>query len=177
MIRVALCAFVLLLAACAPAPASPVPTLALIPVETPLPAPTRPPATPTAPIATLPAAQDVIAVTPVVEVPIPLGAERVVERAINDLAQFLNVDRAGVRLSALETATWGDLAVSCGQDPRAQVQAGVEGYRVLLLANGVTYEYHTDRNTSVVRCPVAEDEVVVLWLSQWKREGPRARSR
>ena len=27
------------------------------------------------------------------------------------------------------------------------------------------------------RCPVAEDAVVVLWLSQWNRHGPRARSR
>ena len=29
----------------------------------------------------------------------------------------------------------------------------------------------------MVRCPVGEAAVVVLWLSQWNRDGPRARSR
>ena len=29
----------------------------------------------------------------------------------------------------------------------------------------------------MVRCPVGEAAVVVLWLSQWNREGPSARSR
>ena len=29
----------------------------------------------------------------------------------------------------------------------------------------------------IYRWPVAEDAVVVLWLSQWNRAGPRARSR
>ncbi|MFQ3662166.1 MAG: hypothetical protein SNJ69_07190 [Chloroflexaceae bacterium] len=161
----------LLIGACGAAPAAPVtPSLGVTPSVTPAPpgapaaypapggAPTAYPgpvatpspaaqAPPLAPTATPAQARPPMArVTPTGAPPPLTGLGEVpaskVAAAIADLAQRTGADPGAITIVSAEAVTWNDGALGCPQPGMAYTQALVDGYRLILSLNGVTYAYH-----------------------------------
>jgi hypothetical protein len=138
--------------ACSPSTtATPVPTQTLIPptiTDTPT------PVTPTAIPPSLPAPDDVFSLTPTAGmVLIPAIAQPLVAEIIGDLAQNLEIDADAVQLLRFEAATWTTIDFGCGEERLSGVDnIQVEGYRVVLSAQGETYEYHTDSGSAFRQC-------------------------
>lgn len=70
----------------------------------------------------------------------PSGAA---EKAVADLATRLGIDAAAVEVVGDEPVTWSDGSLGCAERGMAYTQALVEGSRITLQAEGVSYEYHT----------------------------------
>jgi len=65
-----------------------------------------------------------------------------VAAAIADLARRTGADPAAITIVSAEAVTWNDGALGCPQPGMAYTQALVDGYRLILSLNGVTYAYH-----------------------------------
>lgn len=105
------------------------------------------------------------------ETPRPSAGERMVELARRDLARRLDLDAAEVRVMSVEAVDWPDASLGCPQPGMAYTQVVTPGFRVVLEAEGRTYEYHTDRGRLMVLCgddgrpaypviPVDPDEIL-----------------
>lgn len=142
----------LLLVACMPtAPSTPAPTRILIPAAATLtPTPTQPAPTPP-PLA----APDDLGggATPTAVLTIPAGAQPLLDAVVDDLARRLDIETGAVQLLAFETATWAAIDLGCGDDPMGASDRRVGGYRIVLLVEGVPYEYHTDETSRIRLCP------------------------
>ena len=131
------------LAACAPQPAVPVSPIATPPVasavpgqpilEEPMPSTTPPPQT------TVPAAT---------RTPRPT----VSELAVADLAGQLGIAAEAITVRSVEAVEWSDASLGCPKPGMMYAQVITPGYRIVLEANGQSYEYHTGRSSTVVRC-------------------------
>jgi hypothetical protein len=86
------------------------------------------------------------------EVEPPPEAERVVQLAREDLAQRLGLAPDAMRLVSVEAVDWSDASLGCPQPGMMYAQVITPGFRVVLEANGEEYDYHTDRDHSVVLC-------------------------
>ncbi len=86
------------------------------------------------------------------EVKPPAKAERVVQLARQDLAQKLGLEGEAIRLVSVEAVEWSDTSLGCPQPGMMYAQVITPGFRVVLAAQGQTYEYHTDLERSVVLC-------------------------
>ena len=156
MNRVKLWLVVLLLTACSEAVApTRLPTLTLVP---PTSTPTSTPVTPTVTPVGLPGPGDLVIATPAARsVSIPEQAEPLLQRALAALAAESGIPEDEIQLLRLESAVWTSLDLGCGQEqlPGA-VDLGIEGFRMVLLAGGQEYEYHTDNRNSVRQCENAD---------------------
>lgn len=65
-----------------------------------------------------------------------------VDLAVADLAARLSVDAGTVATVADEQVTWRDGSLGCPQPDMSYTQALVNGYRIQLAVDGVTYWYH-----------------------------------
>ncbi|MEA3407871.1 MAG: PA14 domain-containing protein [Chloroflexota bacterium] len=72
-------------------------------------------------------------------------AEQAASAAERQLAKRLNVSTDDVRRVAVETELWPDACLGIEIEGRACAQVQTPGYRVLLEADDVIYEYRTDR--------------------------------
>ena len=63
-------------------------------------------------------------------------------KAVADLATRLGIDVAAVEVVGDEPVTWSDGSLGCAEPGMAYTQALVEGRRITLQAEGVSYEYH-----------------------------------
>lgn len=77
----------------------------------------------------------------------------VVKRAASALAAELGIGADAVRVTSAERTEWPDSSLGCPEPGKAYLQMITPGYRVLLHANGESYEYHTDLRDLAVRCP------------------------
>lgn len=76
---------------------------------------------------------------------------RAVESAIQKLSQELNLDPQEIEVvSALQT-TWSDSCLGLGGPDELCMQVITPGWQVILSAEGVQYELHTDQDGSSVR--------------------------
>ena len=64
------------------------------------------------------------------------------EAAIADLTERLGIPENEVTVELVETVTWNDGSIGCPQPGESYTQALVPGYRVVLEANGQTFDYH-----------------------------------
>jgi hypothetical protein len=87
------------------------------------------------------------------QVELPDEAERVVRRAIEDLAQRLGLDGDRISLVTVEAVEWSDASLGCPQPGMVYAQVIVPGFRVKLEAGGQEYTYHSDAGQLVVLCP------------------------
>ncbi len=62
--------------------------------------------------------------------------------AIADLAGRLGIPEAEITVHSSETVVWPDGALGCPQPGMAYPQVLVDGYRILLSAQGAIYHYH-----------------------------------
>jgi hypothetical protein len=97
----------------------------------------------------------------------PADAEQVVQLAREDLAQRLDLAPEAIRVVSVEAVDWPDTSLGCPQPRMMYAQVITPGFRVLLEAEGETYEYHADAGRLLVLCgsdglpifPVDPDEI------------------
>jgi hypothetical protein len=77
-----------------------------------------------------------------------------VEEAVADLADRLSLERAAIELLGFEQVTWPDASLGCPQPGMQYRQVPVDGYRILLKAQGREYAYHGDGRRGPFYCPV-----------------------
>jgi hypothetical protein len=80
------------------------------------------------------------------------GAEQVVQLAREDLAQRRGFAPEGIRLVSVTAVQWRDASLGCPRPNTKYVQVITPGFKVVLEAEGRTYEYHTDAGRVVVLC-------------------------
>jgi hypothetical protein len=80
------------------------------------------------------------------------NSQQVVQIAIADLAQKLQISADQISLSSMESVTWPDASLGCPKRGVAYIQALTPGFKLILGANGKSYPYHTDENETVVFC-------------------------
>jgi len=83
----------------------------------------------------------------------PDAASRaLVDQARQALAQEIVDDAGAVKLQRVEPTEWRDSSLGCPQPGMNYLQVITPGYLIVLEAQGRSYEYHTDRQTRVIRC-------------------------
>lgn len=82
----------------------------------------------------------------------PAEARAAVRLAIDDLAKRLGLRAAAVRLARVEPVDWSDTSLGCPKPDMVYAQVITPGFVVVLWAQGVEYEYHTDEGRFVVWC-------------------------
>ena len=80
------------------------------------------------------------------------GKDRIIEIATADLAQRLSISPNQITLVEATDVEWSDSSLGCPQPDMAYLQVITPGYRILLEANGIQYEYHSNRDAYVVYC-------------------------
>lgn len=83
---------------------------------------------------------------------IPDGAEPVVERAREDLADRKGVGKEQITVVEVKAVNWPDTSLGCPQPGMMYAQVITPGYRILLSYEGQIYEYHSDQGDRVVCC-------------------------
>ena len=85
---------------------------------------------------------------------LPAPEQALVQRSTDDLAAELGVAADAVTLMEIEAVEWPDSSLGCPQPDMMYAQVITNGYRIVLEANGATYNYHTDSNPDgqIVRC-------------------------
>ncbi len=68
------------------------------------------------------------------------------------LARELQIAESDVQIVAAEPVEWNDSSLGCPSPGQAALQVITPGYRLVLSAQGRTYEYHTDQGKRLVRC-------------------------
>jgi hypothetical protein len=80
------------------------------------------------------------------------ASQPLVELAQRALAQELGIDVATIKLTQIEQVEWRDSSLGCPKPGMNYLQVITPGYRIVLEAQGRSYEYHTDTGKRVVYC-------------------------
>ncbi len=83
---------------------------------------------------------------------VPSGAEEPVRLAVQDLSRLTGVPEDQIQVQRIEELEWPDASLGCPAPGKMYAQIITSGYRILLTAQGKTYEYHSDRARTVVLC-------------------------
>lgn len=83
---------------------------------------------------------------------VPTGAQPAVTAAKQHLASRVDADAENIQVVEFEAVEWSDASLGCPQPGQMYAQVVTPGYRVVLEADGQTYEYHTDRGNTAVPC-------------------------
>lgn len=92
------------------------------------------------------------------DMPAELGAQAIPQgqaplaAAINHLAGQTGLPAEQINLISMEAVDWSDTSLGCPQEGYMYAQVITPGYKIVLEAEGVEYEYHTDQGTNVVLC-------------------------
>jgi hypothetical protein len=91
------------------------------------------------------------------------------EKAIQELATKLNIDPQTIKLVNVESVDWPDACLGVSAPDQMCAQVVTPGYRVVLQANGQSYEYHTNQVGS--QAVLASDagttqNVVIEWTDR-----------
>ena len=86
--------------------------------------------------------------------PAATGALRptVVELAVADLAGQLGIAAEAITVHSVAAVEWPDASLGCPKPGMMYAQVITPGYRIVLEANGQSYEYHAGRSGRGVRC-------------------------
>ena len=88
---------------------------------------------------------------PAVGVPIGGDRQQMVYLAKEDLAKQLGISVESISVESVEQVDWPDASLGCPEPGKVYAQVITPGFRILLQANGKTYEYHSGANR-VVHC-------------------------
>jgi hypothetical protein len=80
---------------------------------------------------------------PGIPVQIPENARQMADEIVADLAQQLNIAASSIRILQWESVTWRGGGIGCAEPGMVESTAVVDGYRVLLEAQGEQHYYHT----------------------------------
>jgi hypothetical protein len=121
--------------------------------DTPTAAPSTEPTATRAPITRLPLSPTTAA-TPDsgAAVNIPAQATTAVDQARQAVATKTGVSLASVTVASVEAVSWPTSALGCPQPGVMYSQLVTPGFKVVVSANGQSYEYHADLGGHVVTC-------------------------
>lgn len=85
-------------------------------------------------------------------VEIPAGAEEIIALAKAHLADRIGVSISEITVSKVEEVEWRNSSLGCPQPGMMYLQVITPGFRVILEAGGVEYEYHSDKGRHVIPC-------------------------
>jgi hypothetical protein len=144
------------LAGCAQAPGvastptrSAAPTARPTPAAAPTPAPS--PTSSAAPVVS-PSPAAGAPTPPISGAVVPPDAAALVDQAVSAVARQLGVPTAQVGVKSVQMVEWSDTSLGCPEPGMAYAQMVTPGYLILLSASGQTFEYHADRQDTVVSC-------------------------
>ena len=83
---------------------------------------------------------------------IPPEAQPFVELSIQSLVRKFNIPAERIFVVRAEAVTWRDASLGCPKPGIDYIRVETPGYNILLEADGVTYNYHTDLKNRVVQC-------------------------
>lgn len=89
---------------------------------------------------------------PTIPIPSDTTLQKLVIRAKEDLAKRLSIEVDQIGLIEAKAVEWSDTSLGCPKPGMMYAQVITPGYRVVLEAEGETYEYHTDQGRVVVLC-------------------------
>ncbi len=75
-----------------------------------------------------------------------------VAAAVDDLADTADLDPADIEVVTTELVTWRDGSLGCPEPDQAYTQALVDGYRIVLRAEGTEYAYHGEEGGTPFHC-------------------------
>lgn len=73
-----------------------------------------------------------------------------------DLVSRIAVDEADIEVLKAEEITWSDGSLGCPQPGMSYTQALVDGYQVVLFADGRAYDYHAGADANPFLCASGE---------------------
>ncbi len=83
----------------------------------------------------------------------PPPVEKFVSLSKKDLASRLQIDADKITLVKTEEKNWLNAALGCPSMGQFYAEGRVPGYQILLEADGIKYDYHTDLAGHVIICP------------------------
>ena len=84
--------------------------------------------------------------------PVNSDIQNLIESARQDLAERLAISMTNISLVEVKEVEWSDSSLGCPQPGMEYLQVITPGYLIRLEANGIQYEYHSNRDTYVVYC-------------------------
>lgn len=82
-----------------------------------------------------------------------MSLDALTDAASVDLAERLNVDLADITVESAERVIWRDGSIGCPQPEGFYTQALVNGYRIMLKAEGQVHAYHGRDGGQPFHCP------------------------
>lgn len=84
--------------------------------------------------------------------PTSTGLQRLIDQAMQDLAQQLSISTGQINLVEATAVTWPDSSLGCPQKDMQYTQVLTPGYLILLEYGGHIFEYHTGSVSTIVTC-------------------------
>ena len=98
---------------------------------------------------------------------LPVDIPHAAQVVMKDLAGKLGVGVDLVQLASIEAVNWSDGCLGVQQIGVMCAKGPVPGFRVVLLANGMEYEYHTNQDaTAMVQSPPTDNSDVLSIVIQ-----------
>jgi hypothetical protein len=79
-------------------------------------------------------------------------AQPLVQKAVADLMARLAVPTDAIQVVDIEKKMWPDSSIGCPKSGQSYLTVIVPGYRIILEANGSTFDYHADDHGAVFLC-------------------------
>ena len=90
--------------------------------------------------------------TPMTTQPLDQGTEKLVQQAMEDLAQRLNITPEEIEVVEVQAVTWGDTSMGCPQPDMRYKQVPQDGLLIKLKVEGKVYEYHSGGSREPFLC-------------------------
>lgn len=78
--------------------------------------------------------------------------QELLDLIIADLVEKLGIKQSDIQVIQAEAVTWRDGSLGCPKPGRFYTQALVDGYKVVLEANNVSYDYHAGNRGNFILC-------------------------
>jgi hypothetical protein len=78
--------------------------------------------------------------------------EKIILLVKADLAERLSMDPRYIEVVEVASVTWPDGGLGCGKPGVEYLQVLIPGYKILLMADGRIYTYHSDTLNQIVLC-------------------------
>jgi len=78
--------------------------------------------------------------------------QELLDQIIADLAEKLGIKQSDIQVVQAEAVVWRDGSLGCPKPGRFYTQALVDGYKVVLEANNVAYDYHAGNRGNFFLC-------------------------
>jgi hypothetical protein len=83
--------------------------------------------------------------------------EPLIEKAREDMAKRLSIAAAQIDLVEATEVDWPDTSLGCPQPEMAYAEVITPGYLIILSAQGINFDYHTDQVATLVLCDETTD--------------------